>query len=162
MRTRRKTNKHGLYFKIQGNYLFVNRKNKPIFMSYIKWINPDYITPEMVEEDFNRQYPFVHDTKTVEFSDTTSIELPEEPLNFQRTNKHGVVFDDKGAHFTYEGTKFFIGLPPLSDLSHAYTPELLINVLWGHGSFSHKSQCWMQYRGDKKKRSEELRIEGLF
>lgn len=138
----RKCNKHGVQWKNEGNFLFIYTDRGK--MAYIKWLDPDIFTKQMIEEDLNIPFPFKDDTMMVEMSAKRSIEVPVDIMKFSRVNKHGVEFNMNGAKFLYDGFVYEVGLPYQVDMSHSYTPELLIYVMEEFGTFSHHSQMWVK------------------
>lgn len=119
----KRRNAHGVAFRKSGNFYRVLKPTKETYMlNYIRYIDIDLVTPELVMEDYE-------DFETGRYF-------------WSRVNKHGVEFLIEGARFTVDGVEYEIGLPYLSDVTHLYTPEMLVDVMLRHGSYSNSSQLW--------------------
>jgi hypothetical protein len=119
-------NIYGISYRKQGSFYLVYRPDiKSQYIQYLKHIDIDSITPEIVLEDYT-----VFSTGR---------------LFYSRVNNHGVGFMLYGAMFTYLGREYKIGLPFGTDVSNYYTPEMLYQMLNEHGSFNHKNATWKKH-----------------
>lgn len=116
-------NNNGLTFKSCGNFLYVYHPNEAYPRTYIKWIHANFITKEKLAEDSELKYE-------------------RGTRDYSRINKHGVEYLMNGVMFQHEGLWYYMKVPQLLDLSHIYTPEMLLHIWENCGVYDHHSRRW--------------------